>query len=70
MTTTSDYVYKTIDSPVGRLRLVASDKGLAGVWWADSNRPTRIRARGDSESGLIVVASRFPARLAAARFAN
>jgi len=50
MTTTSDYVYKTIDSPVGRLRLVASDKGLAGVWWADSNRPTRIRARGDSES--------------------
>ena len=27
------YVYKTMQSPVGELKLVASDKGLAGVLW-------------------------------------
>lgn len=48
MTTTSEYVFKTIESPVGTLRLVASDKGLAGVWWAERNRPVRVR--GDVES--------------------
>jgi methylated-DNA-[protein]-cysteine S-methyltransferase len=50
MTTTPEYVFKVIDSPVGRLRLVASNKGLAGVWWADRDRPARVRARGDVES--------------------
>ena len=48
MTTTSEYVFKTIESPVGTLRLVASDKGLAGVWWAERTRPVRVR--GDVES--------------------
>ena len=50
MTMTTDYVYKVIDSPVGRLRLVASDKGLAGVWF-ERSRPERVRPRGDVESG-------------------
>ena len=50
MTMTKDYAYKLIDSPVGRLRLVASDKGLAGVWFARS-RPERVRPRGDVENG-------------------
>lgn len=27
------YAYKTIQSPVGELKLVASDKGLAGILW-------------------------------------
>jgi hypothetical protein len=26
-----NYVYKTIESPVGKLKLVASDKGLAAI---------------------------------------
>jgi methylated-DNA-[protein]-cysteine S-methyltransferase len=49
MTTTPEYVFTVMDSPVGKLRLVASDKGLAGVWWADRNRPAR-HARGDVEN--------------------
>ena len=27
-------VYKWVDSPVGRLKLVATDRGLAGILWA------------------------------------
>ncbi|MES1249066.1 MAG: hypothetical protein ABUL46_00200, partial [Chitinophaga rupis] len=36
------YFYKEIDSPVGRLKLIASDKGLAAILWEDDN-PNRIR---------------------------
>lgn len=32
---TTEYSYKIIKSPVGRLKLVASDKGLAAIVWAD-----------------------------------
>jgi len=49
MTTTSNYVFKLMNSPVGTLRLVASDKGLAGVWF-ERSRPERVRPRGDEES--------------------
>jgi outer membrane receptor protein involved in Fe transport len=49
MTTTSTYVFKLMNSPVGTLRLVASDKGLAGVWF-ERSRPERVRPRGDQES--------------------
>jgi methylated-DNA-[protein]-cysteine S-methyltransferase len=48
MTTTTQYAYKQIQSPVGALRLVASDKGLAGVWF-ERTRPGRVRPRGDVE---------------------
>jgi methylated-DNA-[protein]-cysteine S-methyltransferase len=48
MTTTTQYAYKQIQSPVGGLRLVASDKGLAGVWF-ERTRPGRVRPRGDVE---------------------
>jgi methylated-DNA-[protein]-cysteine S-methyltransferase len=33
---------KTIESPVGKLKLVTSDKGLAAVMW-DDDRPHRVR---------------------------
>jgi methylated-DNA-[protein]-cysteine S-methyltransferase len=33
--------YKTIDSPVGRLKLVASDKGLVAVLW-ENDKPNRV----------------------------
>jgi methylated-DNA-[protein]-cysteine S-methyltransferase len=36
------YVYKTMKSPVGLLKLVGSDRGLAAVLWEDDN-PRRIR---------------------------
>ncbi len=35
------YVYKMVSSPIGRLRLVASDKGLAAILW-DKDRPNRV----------------------------
>jgi methylated-DNA-[protein]-cysteine S-methyltransferase len=34
--------YKMIDSPVGRLKLVASDKGLVAVLW-ENDKPNRVR---------------------------
>jgi methylated-DNA-[protein]-cysteine S-methyltransferase len=34
--------YKTIDSPFGRLKLVASDKGLVAVLW-ENDKPNRVR---------------------------
>lgn len=36
------YVYKFMVSPVGKLKLVASDKGLAAILWEDDN-PKRVR---------------------------
>ena len=34
--------YKMIDSPVGKLKLVASDKGLVAILW-ENDRPHRVR---------------------------
>jgi methylated-DNA-[protein]-cysteine S-methyltransferase len=36
------YVYKTIKTPVGELKLVGSDKGLAAILW-ENDRPNRVR---------------------------
>jgi methylated-DNA-[protein]-cysteine S-methyltransferase len=36
------YAFKTIASPVGRLKLVASGKGLAAILWEDDD-PKRVR---------------------------
>ncbi len=33
-----EYYYKEMDSPVGRLKLVASDKGLAAILW-ENDKP-------------------------------
>jgi methylated-DNA-[protein]-cysteine S-methyltransferase len=46
--TATRYTYKLIDSPVGPLRLLASDNGLAGVWF-ERGRQGRSRPRGDVE---------------------
>ncbi|WFU08953.1 methylated-DNA--[protein]-cysteine S-methyltransferase [Rhizobium sp. CB3090] len=37
-----DYVYKIVNSPVGKLKLVASREGLAAILW-DNDRPNRVR---------------------------
>jgi methylated-DNA-[protein]-cysteine S-methyltransferase len=39
---TMGLVYKRMESPVGRLKLVASDKGLVAVLW-ENDRPNRVR---------------------------
>ncbi|HEY1096000.1 MAG TPA: methylated-DNA--[protein]-cysteine S-methyltransferase [Alphaproteobacteria bacterium] len=36
------YVYKIAKTPVGHLKLVASDKGLAAILWENDN-PNRVR---------------------------
>src|SRR5260370_37797410 len=36
------YVYKMVDSPIGRLKLVATDEGLAGILW-ENDRARRVR---------------------------
>lgn len=36
------YGYKIIDSPVGKLKLVAADEGLAAILWENDN-PRRVR---------------------------
>ena len=35
-------VYKLIESPIGKLKLVASDKGLVATLW-ENDRPRRVR---------------------------
>jgi methylated-DNA-[protein]-cysteine S-methyltransferase len=40
--------YKIIDSPIGKLKLVASDKALVAILW-ENDKPRRVRL-----SGLIV----------------
>ena len=42
------YVYRVIDSPVGRLKLVASDEGLAAILW-EHDRPGRVRLNAGGE---------------------
>jgi methylated-DNA-[protein]-cysteine S-methyltransferase len=42
------YVHKVVDSPVGRLTLVATDEGLAGILWAN-DRPGRVRLPIEAE---------------------
>jgi len=36
-----NYMYKVIDSPVGKLKLVASDDGLAAILWGRDD-PKRV----------------------------
>ena len=42
------YFYKAMKSPVGELKLVASDKGLAAILWEKDN-PRRVRLAPVSE---------------------
>ena len=50
------YACKTIDSPVGELKLVASDTGLAAILWQDDD-PGRVRlgppVRGPGNAVLV-----------------
>lgn len=39
---TMSLAYKMIDSPVGKLKLIASDKGLVAILW-ESDSPHRVR---------------------------
>lgn len=51
-----EYVCKWVDTPVGRLRLVASRDGLAAILW-DNDRPGRVRLdiAGEAEDHPILL---------------
>jgi methylated-DNA-[protein]-cysteine S-methyltransferase len=54
------YDYKYMDSPVGRLTLIGSDKGLAAVLWENDN-PSRVHAKAGIENNdhpMLVEAER------------
>ena len=48
------YVYKWMDSPVGRLKLVATDDGLAAILWA-KDRPRRVPLEIEAEDARHAV---------------
>lgn len=58
MTERAQYFFKEIDSPVGRLKLVASDAGVAAILWPHEN-PRRVR------QGHLVPDNRHPVLLRA-----
>jgi methylated-DNA-[protein]-cysteine S-methyltransferase len=47
-TARTGHVYKMADTPVGRLTLVASDRGLAAILW-ENDRPRRVRLNIEAE---------------------
>ena len=47
-TTPKRYVYKMMSSPVGKLKLVATDDGLSGILW-ENDRPSRVRLNPQAE---------------------
>ena len=57
------YVFKVIPSPIGNLKLVGSDNGLAAILWENDN-PQRVRVRPDAED------NRHPVLLEAERQLN
>lgn len=50
------YVFKTIPSPVGRLKLVGNENGLAAILWENDN-PTRVRLNiaGENKDHPVLV---------------
>src|SRR5262245_39856332 len=56
-------VYKWVSSPVGRLKLVASGRGLAAVLWA-TDRPHRVRLTIDAEDARHPVLAEAERQLA------
>jgi methylated-DNA-[protein]-cysteine S-methyltransferase len=57
---TKDYVFKMVDTPVGKLRLVASNDGLAAILWQNEN-PRRLRldiAAEDENHPILLKAQR------------
>ena len=50
------YVYKFMKSPVGELKLVASDKGLAAILWEDdSPKRVRLNIMGEDRDHSVLV---------------
>jgi len=51
-----DYCYKTISSPVGKLKLIASEKGLAAVLWIrERPHPMELAAKLETPDHPLLV---------------
>jgi methylated-DNA-[protein]-cysteine S-methyltransferase len=46
--TIGEYVYETMPSPVGELKLIAGERGLAAIIW-EADRPNRVRVEATKE---------------------
>ena len=63
------YAYKVVASPMGDLKLVASEKGLVAVLWPNDN-PARVKLLAPTENTehpMLVEAARQLTRFAAAK---
>jgi methylated-DNA-[protein]-cysteine S-methyltransferase len=50
------YVYKTMKSPIGLLKLVASDQGLAAILWEnDDPKRVRLNIAGEDKSNSVLL---------------
>lgn len=56
-------VYKWVDSPIGKLKLVASDRGLAAILW-ETDRPHRVRLAEAEEERAHAVLTQAERQLA------
>ena len=55
--------FKSIDSPIGRLKLVASDRGLVAILWANEN-PRRVRLTEQTEDAHHPILTKTESQLA------
>jgi methylated-DNA-[protein]-cysteine S-methyltransferase len=65
-----EYVFKTVDSPVGKLKLVATDAGLAAILWETDNPrrvPLNIVAEAPNHPVLVDTARQLEEYFAGAR---
>ena len=53
---------KFIDSPVGKLKLIATDRGLAAILWANEN-PRRVRLAGQTEDAHHAILTKAETQL-------
>lgn len=69
---TKQHFYKTLNSPVGALKLVAADDGLAAILW-ENDKPGRVRlniiGRADDHPVLIEAARQLDEYFAGKRMA-
>ncbi len=56
-------VYQNMDSPVGRLKLIASDQGLAAILW-ENDKPNRVRLGELAEDSNHPILQKTKAQLA------
>lgn len=61
MEVNANYVYKIIDTPVGPIHLIATEKGLSGLVWADKDYiRTKLPAATYNEQAPVLIQTELP----------